>query len=112
MRELSRVSGGERVQDLRQVFERAGMKQKQRRQKDLRQARAAQLPPLEQIIALLVEIIRRPQSTPRQWADAGYCRLLSIMSVASRHNVSVSCSKCAHLEQSLVAVLPFDDELD
>ena len=45
-----------------------GMKQKQRRQKDLRQTHAAQLPPLEQIIALLVEIIRRPQNTPRQWA--------------------------------------------
>ena len=26
------------------------------------------LPPLEQIIALLVEVIRRPRNTPRQWA--------------------------------------------
>lgn len=42
--------------------------QKQRKEKD-EQARAARtLPPLEQIIALLVEIIRRPHHTPRQWA--------------------------------------------
>lgn len=26
------------------------------------------LPPLEHIIALLVEIIRRPKNSPRQWA--------------------------------------------
>jgi hypothetical protein len=42
--------------------------QKQRKEKT-QQARAQQaLPPLEQIIALLVEIIRRPHHTPRQWA--------------------------------------------
>jgi DeoR/GlpR family transcriptional regulator of sugar metabolism len=42
--------------------------QKQRKEKQ-QQARAARtLPPLEQIIALLVEIIRRPSGTPRQWA--------------------------------------------
>ena len=27
------------------------------------------MPPLEQVIALLVEIIQRPQNTPRQWAQ-------------------------------------------
>jgi hypothetical protein len=29
----------------------------------------AVLPPLEQVIALLVEIIQRPQNSPRQWAN-------------------------------------------
>ena len=44
-----------------------GRQQKQRKE-NAEQARAARaLPPLEQIIALLVEIIRRPQHTPRQW---------------------------------------------
>ena len=42
--------------------------QKQRK-KEIEQAQAVRsLPPLEHIIALLVEIIRRPQNTPRQWA--------------------------------------------
>ncbi len=45
-----------------------GRRQKQQRKKELEQALVPRLPPLEQIIALLVEIIRRPQSTPRQWA--------------------------------------------
>jgi hypothetical protein len=45
-----------------------GKRQQQQRKKDLEQTAAAQLPPLEQIIALLVEIIRRPHGTPRQWA--------------------------------------------
>ena len=50
------------------AFEVPGKRQQQQRKKDLKQTPAAQLPPLEQIIALLVEIIRRPHGTPRQWA--------------------------------------------
>jgi len=47
----------------------AGRKQQKQRKKEIQQAPAKQvLPPLEQIIALLVEIIRRPENTPRQWA--------------------------------------------
>ena len=43
-------------------------KQQKQRKKEIEQARTTQvLPPLEHIIALLVEIIRRPQNTPRQW---------------------------------------------
>jgi len=43
-------------------------KQQQRRQRELSQARAQhRLPPLDQIIALLVEIIRHPRDTPREW---------------------------------------------
>ena len=44
-------------------------KQQQHRRKEANQAMAERrLPSLEQIIALLVEIIRRPQDTSRQWA--------------------------------------------
>ena len=44
-------------------------KQRKQREKETEQARATHaLPPLKQIIALLVEIIQRPQNTPRQWA--------------------------------------------
>jgi hypothetical protein len=44
-------------------------KQHQQRRQDLHQATAERrLPPLDQIIALLVEIIRRPRGTPRDWA--------------------------------------------
>ena len=44
-------------------------KQQSQRGKDAEAAIAERrLPPLEQIIALLVEIIQRPKSTPRQWA--------------------------------------------
>jgi hypothetical protein len=44
-------------------------KQQAQRKKETEAARAAgPLPPLEHIIGLLVEIIQRPQSTPRQWA--------------------------------------------
>jgi hypothetical protein len=47
----------------------AGTQQRQHRQEEIAQARSlAALPPLEQIVALLVEIIRRPEHTPRQWA--------------------------------------------
>ena len=47
----------------------SGRKQQKQREKETEQARSIQaLPPLEQIVALLVEIIRRPQNTPRQWA--------------------------------------------
>lgn len=47
------------------------VRDKQRRQRieDVQQARATRvLPPLEHVVALLVEIIRRPQNTPAQWA--------------------------------------------
>jgi len=44
-------------------------KQQKQRQKDNDDAQAGRsLPRLEHIIALLVEIIRRPENTPRQWA--------------------------------------------
>jgi hypothetical protein len=44
-------------------------RQAKQRKKQAREALAARaLPPLEHIIALLVEIIRRPKNTPRQWA--------------------------------------------
>lgn len=44
-------------------------KQHQQRQSSLEKATADRtLPPLEQIVALLVEIIRKPHNTPRQWA--------------------------------------------
>ena len=47
----------------------AGRKQQKQRKKETEQARTIHaLPPLEQIVALLVEIIRRPQNTSRQWA--------------------------------------------
>lgn len=43
--------------------------QQKQRQKEIEETRAGRsLPPLEHIIALLVEIIKRPQNTPRQWA--------------------------------------------
>ena len=42
--------------------------QKQRK-KEIEQAQAIRsLPPLEQVVALLVQIIQRPGNTPRQWA--------------------------------------------
>lgn len=44
-------------------------KQHKQRKEQIQQARAQPiLPPLEQIVALLVEIIGHPQSTPKQWA--------------------------------------------
>ena len=44
-------------------------KQRKQRTKEIEERRTIHaLPPLEQIVALLVEIIRRPQNTPRQWA--------------------------------------------
>jgi hypothetical protein len=42
--------------------------QKQRKASTEQAAVARALPPLEKIIALLVEIIRRPKNTPRQWS--------------------------------------------
>ena len=51
---------------LQQATRRKQQKQRKEKTEEARAARA--LPPLEQIIALLVEIIRRPQNTPRQWA--------------------------------------------
>lgn len=42
--------------------------QKQRKQQDLRRPSKADLPALEHIIALLVEMIGHPQNTPRQWS--------------------------------------------
>ena len=46
----------------------ARRKQQQQRRKETAAGSVARpLPPLEQIIALLVEIIQRPRSTPRQW---------------------------------------------
>jgi hypothetical protein len=43
-------------------------KQQAQRKKQAEEVRAAgPLPPLEHIIGLLVEIIQRPQNTPRQW---------------------------------------------
>jgi hypothetical protein len=43
--------------------------QRKRREKERQMAEAARpLPSLEQIVALLVEIIQRPGNTPRQWA--------------------------------------------
>lgn len=47
----------------------ARAKQQTQRKKEVEAAKVNRsLPPLEQIIALLVEIIRRPHNTPRQWA--------------------------------------------
>ncbi len=44
-------------------------RKKQRQRKTQQQVRTERsLPPLEQILALLVEIIQRPHNTPRQWA--------------------------------------------
>jgi hypothetical protein len=43
-------------------------KQLKQRQEDQEAKEASALPPLEHLVALLVEIIRRPKSTPRQWA--------------------------------------------
>jgi hypothetical protein len=44
-------------------------RQAKQRKKQTHEALATRaLPPLEHIIALLVEIIRRPKNTPRQWA--------------------------------------------
>lgn len=40
--------------------------QKQRRKETVQAAAAERLPPLEHVIALLVEIIQRPRNTPRQ----------------------------------------------
>ena len=40
-----------------------------RQQRQRHAERTFVLPPLEQIIALLVEIIQRPQNSPRQWAN-------------------------------------------
>jgi hypothetical protein len=43
--------------------------QRTRREKESKATKAARsLPTLEQIVALLVEIIQHPQNTPRQWA--------------------------------------------
>jgi len=42
--------------------------QKQRKENVQKTLARRALPPLEQMIALLVEIIRRPANTPRQWA--------------------------------------------
>lgn len=43
--------------------------QKDRRKAEVKSTLVArQLPPLDHIVALLVEIIRRPQGTPQQWA--------------------------------------------
>ena len=50
------------------VPEAARRKQQQQRRKEAAlESVARPLPPLEQIIALLVEIIQRPRNTPRQW---------------------------------------------
>ncbi|MEK7992801.1 MAG: hypothetical protein AAB403_03250 [Planctomycetota bacterium] len=50
------------------VPEAARRKQQQERRKDPAPGSVARpLPPREQIIALLVEIIQRPRNTPRQW---------------------------------------------
>ena len=50
------------------VPEAARRKQQQQRRKEAAPGSVARpLPPLEQIIALLVEIIQRPRNTPRQW---------------------------------------------
>ena len=46
-------------------LESASHKRERRRQMET----PAVLPPLEQVIALLVEIIQRPQNSPRQWAN-------------------------------------------
>lgn len=47
----------------------AARKQRKQRKKETEQARTTQaLPPLEHVIALLVEIIRQPENSPRQWA--------------------------------------------
>jgi hypothetical protein len=47
----------------------AHAKQHRQRKTDTEQVTADRgLPPLDQIIALLVEMIRRPRNTPRQWA--------------------------------------------
>jgi hypothetical protein len=46
-------------------LENASDSQERRRQMEA----PAVLPPLEQVIALLVEIIQRPQNSPRQWAN-------------------------------------------
>jgi len=44
-------------------------KLRERRKKEIEGAQAVRrLPPAEQIIALLVQIIQRPRDTPRQWA--------------------------------------------
>lgn len=44
-------------------------KQQKQREKEAKEALdTRELPPLEHIIALLVEIITRPKNTPRQWA--------------------------------------------
>lgn len=44
-------------------------RQRRQRVQETQEVRAARvLPPLEDIIALLVEIIQRPSDTPRQWA--------------------------------------------
>ena len=45
-----------------------GRQQKQRKAESEQAKAARALPPLQSIIALLVEIIRRPKNTPRQWA--------------------------------------------
>jgi hypothetical protein len=51
------------------VAEAARRKQQEQRSKETAPGFVARpLPPLEQIIALLVEIIQRPRNTPRQWA--------------------------------------------
>ena len=51
---------------LQQAPRRKQQKQRKKENQEVREAHS--LPPLEQIIALLVEIIRRPKNTPRQWA--------------------------------------------
>lgn len=51
------------------ITEASGKKQRKQRNKEIQQAPTArELPPLESIVALLVEIIRQPKNTPRQWA--------------------------------------------
>jgi len=49
--------------------EASGRKQREQRNRQIEQASTRQkLPALESIVALLVEIIKQPQNTPRQWA--------------------------------------------
>ena len=50
----------------RKSLQRKQHKQRSQQQQQARDERI--LPPLEQIIALLVEIIQRPHNTPRQWS--------------------------------------------
>lgn len=50
------------------VEQEARAKQQKHRQEEIEKAKTERsLPPLEHIVALLVEIIKHPQQTPRQW---------------------------------------------